>query len=161
MKKWVYKLAIAVLLTGCCTSQKVATKRIDRMTKCNPSLLSKDTLFITDSVRITDTVVIESASLDTSFFSNLADTVIIENDRIKIEYIRKDSLIYLTGRCKEDTVFIDKKVYITKEVLIDKIVIKEPTLVEELGSFGKNLLFLLILIALGYLTFKIIKKRLL
>tara|TARA_B100000686_G_C16669647_1_gene905664 strand:- start:291 stop:776 length:486 start_codon:yes stop_codon:yes gene_type:complete len=161
LKKWVYNLVIAVILTGCCTSQKVATKRMNRMVKCNPSLLSKDTLIIRDSIRVTDTVVIESASVDTSFFSNLADTVIIENDRIEIQYIRKDSLIYLTGRCKEDTVFIDKKVYITKEVLVDKIVVKEPTLAEELGSFGKNLLFLLILIALGYLTFKIIKKRIL
>ena len=130
------------------------------MAKCNPSLLEKDTIIYRDSIRVIDTVIIESSTIDTSFFSS-SDTIIIENERIKIKYIRRDSIITITGESKGDTVFVDKKIYIEKKIPVEKLVVREPTLAEEFGTFGKNLLFLIIAIGLGYLIFRIIKKRLL
>ena len=127
------------------------------MVICNPSLLQKDTIVFRDSVKVFDTVLVESSAIDTTFANN-SDTIIIENDKIRIEYIKKDSIVYLRGTIKSDTVFIEKKIYVERKIPVEKIIVKTPTLAEELGRFGK-LFLILLLIATGiYFVIKIIKK---
>jgi len=130
---------------------------MNRMIDCNPSLLQKDTIIVRDSILVLDTIIVDNSSIDTNFAEG-SDTIIIENDRVRIEYIKIDSIIYLKGTVKADTIYREKKIYIEKKIPVEKIIIKKPTIAEELGRFGK-LMLILLLIALGiYLSWRVIKK---
>lgn len=110
-------------LTGCCAlkspvnkydcQKERAEQKIIVYTRKFPELIQP-----TDTIKILDTILIESVVLDTSFFDQI-DTVIVENEKLRIEYIKRDSLIYLKGECFTDTI------YINKEILVEKIVVRQ------------------------------------
>jgi hypothetical protein len=116
---------VSFILTSCCTTRQCkvekAEQKIYDLTQEFPELQKQ-----IDTIIVSDTIQIETISVDTSFNSSVsADTIIVEKDRIKIKYIKTDSVVYLTGECEGDTIFI------TKEVPVEKIIIKEPTFAEK------------------------------
>lgn len=125
MSKKIIIIIASVFLTSCCTTRQCkvekAEQKIYDLTQEFPELQKQ-----IDTIIVSDTIQIETISVDTSFNSSFsADTIIVEKDRIKIKYIKTDSVVYLTGECEGDTIFI------TKEVPVEKIIIKEPTFAEK------------------------------
>jgi hypothetical protein len=125
MSQKIIIIIVSFILTSCCTTRQCkvekAEQKIYDLTQEFPELQKQ-----IDTIIVSDTIQIETISVDTSFNSSVsADTIIVEKDRIKIKYIKTDSVVYLTGECEGDTIFI------TKEVPVEKIIIKEPTFAEK------------------------------
>jgi hypothetical protein len=125
MSQKIIIIILSFILTSCCTTRQCkvekAEQKIYDLTQEFPELQKQ-----IDTIIVSDTIQIETISVDTSFNSSVsADTIIVEKDRIKIKYIKTDSVVYLTGECEGDTIFI------TKEVPVEKIIIKEPTFAEK------------------------------
>ena len=106
MSKKIIIIIASVFLTSCCTTRQCkvekAEQKIYDLTQEFPELQKQ-----IDTIIVSDTIQIETM------------------DRIKIKYIKTDSVVYLTGECEGDTIFI------TKEVPVEKIIIKEPTFAEK------------------------------
>ncbi len=109
-------ISIACFLVSCIHSTKLerAERKIFKLTQKYPQLLKKDTVIYRDTLLSTE------VKTDTSFIDKeLTDTITITKDRLTIKYYKKDSLIYIEGKCEEDTIFIEKN------IIIDKIVIRD------------------------------------
>lgn len=58
-----------------------------------------------DTIVRVDTTFIESVKYDTTFVDHyMTDTLVVTKDRLVLRYIKKDSLIYLSGECLPDTI---------------------------------------------------------
>lgn len=144
---------LVFFLTGCCAlkspvkkydcQKERAEQKIIVYTRKFPELIQP-----TDTIKILDTILIESVVLDTSFFDQI-DTVIVENEKLRIEYIKRDSLIYLKGECFADTI------YINKEFVVEKIVVQELSALKKAKSWG--FLALIIIISIFILN-KLLRK---
>lgn len=98
---------IAIILTGCCTSQKTAERKISRMVECNPALIKKDTVQLT----IRDTIISDSVIF--SHDTLLGDTTVIEKEGARVTIIRRDTIleripIYVNVECPSDTTYLDR-----------------------------------------------------
>jgi hypothetical protein len=84
-------------------------KRMARLLKHHPELLTKDTLIIRD------TFVIKQSRVDTAFFLHqLYDTVTIEKNNVITQlFIHRDS-IFINQVRKADTIFIEKRIPVEK-----------------------------------------------
>jgi hypothetical protein len=102
------KLLFALLLFSSCYTKNQAIEKF-----CN-----KDTIQV--STIIHDTIIIDSVQVDT-VFNESVDSVFITKDKIEIRYIKKYGKIYLEGKCKQDTVFYTKEVFINAPVLTKKL----------------------------------------
>jgi len=69
---------------------------------------------------------------------NKTDTIVVVKDKIKIKYVRQDSIVYLSGECEGDTIYLEK------EIPVEKVIIREPTFAEK----TKGWTWLLIAIAI-------------
>lgn len=59
---------------------------------------------IQDTIVKFDTTFIESVRFDTAFADHyMTDTMVITKDRLVIRYIKKDSMVFLSGECLPDT----------------------------------------------------------
>ena len=103
------KLIIALLLLSSCYTKNQAIEKF-----CN-----KDTIQV--STIIHDTIIIDSIQVDTVFNESI-DSVYLVKDKIEIRYIKKYGKIYLEGKCKGDTVFYTKEVFIKAPVLTKKLI---------------------------------------
>ena len=101
MKK-IFVMILLFSLFGC-TPQK----RLQRLLKHHPELLQKDT------VTVKDTFVINRTQFDTIVNAHF-DTINIEKERVKIQLIKKDSLIYINAVTPGDTIVIEKKIFVDK-----------------------------------------------
>lgn len=122
--KYVIIFLFCLIVSSCCTTRHCkierAEKKIYNLTQKFPELLkTNDTIVVSDTIRF-ETIIADTSFIDIS--SN--DTIIVTNDKITIRYIKKDSIIYLTGECEGDTI------YITHEIPVEKIVIRKPTFAE-------------------------------
>lgn len=126
---------LLVVLSGCCSlkspvnryecQKQRASEKIIVLTKRFPELIQP-----TDTIRLSDTINIQSVEVDTSFvFGNINDTIIVERDKLIIKYIKTDSLIYLTGECVGDTIYIDR------EIPIEKIVIQKSPIAKKIKDW--------------------------
>jgi hypothetical protein len=102
------KLLFALLLLSSCYTKNQAIEKF-----CN-----KDTIQV--STVIHDTIIIDSIQVDTVFNQDV-DSVYLVKDKIEIRYIKKYGKIYLEGKCKSDTVFYTKEVFINAPVLTKKL----------------------------------------
>lgn len=123
------------ILTGCCAlkspvkrydcQKQRASEKIIVLTKKFPELLQT-----TDTIRLLDTIQIKGVDVDTSFvFATNNDTIVIEREKLKIKYVKVDSLIYLSGECEGDTIFIDR------EIPIEKIVVQQPPFMQKMREW--------------------------
>jgi len=141
--KWIRFLLVCLILsliwlvTSCsCTYHAKQIKK-----KCG---------VVTDTLRITDTVITKEVSVDTVFKLNqIKDTLIIFKDKVKMKfyYNTKDSTIYVQSKCLSDTIIK------TISVPFEKYVFK----LDFLPSWLKWLsLVLLCLFVLGFVYKKVL-----
>ncbi len=116
--------------------------RLNRLLALHPELKIPDTLFIRDSL------IVPQVQVDTMFdFKTIRDTVIIQKDRLQIKLRRIHDTLFLTGKCKGDTVYINRKIPVEKIKIvkvdkIDNLISKLPWIV--IGLICLILLFVFI-----------------
>jgi len=147
MQKVILYIGVLFFLSSCCTTRickiERAEKKISKLTEKYPELLDKDTIILKDTITINDIIA------DTSFIDTpTTDTIIITKDKLTIRYIKTDSIIYLEGNCEGDTI------YITNEVPVETIVVRELTWREK----AKEYTYLLFAIAALLLVIRIFFK---
>jgi hypothetical protein len=110
-------ILLLILLTSC-----DASKRISRIIKRNPHLISVDTVW-----RV-DTIIVGEASKDSTFHFYQHDTIVLKKENLTVKYFfNRDSTVYISGKCDADTIYKYYPVQVNKiEVLktisfLDKI----------------------------------------
>jgi len=94
-------ITILLLLLSSCSPQY----RINRLLALHPELKVPDTLIIRDSL------LVPQVQVDTMFdFTTIRDTVIIQKDRLQIKLSRIHDTLFISGKCKGDTVYITRKI---------------------------------------------------
>lgn len=138
---------ILVVLAGCTPEKKLqrAHRKIEKLTIRFPQLLQKDTLVDTVQV-ITPTV-----TTDTLFHYD-TDTVVVNNDRLTIKYIKVGDTIKLQGECKGDTV------YQRVEIPIERIVVQKQSLFDQFKKGINWLLVIAFLLLLLYVAYKVMLR---
>jgi hypothetical protein len=97
MKILIFVVSI-MMLTSCLYTKNAAIKKF-----CVPSTL--DTI-----ITIHDSVQVPISQVDTVFIQQHSDTVVVENDSVRVEYIRYRDTVYLRGIAKAKTVYITKEI---------------------------------------------------
>ena len=153
VKNSILIFCLITILTGCCAlkspvkrydcQKQRASEKIIVLTKKFPELLQT-----TDTIRLLDTIQIKGVDVDTSFvFATNNDTIVIEREKLKIKYVKVDSLIYLSGECEGDTIFIDR------EIPIEKIVVQQPPFMQKMREW------IIVLLIVSLIVFVIRKFR--
>ena len=91
--KWLTGLIIALLLSSCS-----AQWHLKKAVKKNPSLLS------TDTVVVTDTIVTAPVSVRDTITLQQRDTITITKDRLKVNIVRSFDTIMVDAICESDTI---------------------------------------------------------
>ena len=91
---------VILLFLASCTPQK----RLERLIRNHPELVR------VDSLKIIDTIITQSVSIDTMQVMNTYDTFIVNRDRLTVQVIRHQDSIYVYGKCAGDTVVLERKV---------------------------------------------------
>ena len=91
--QWLTALIIALLLSSCS-----AQWHLKKAVKKNPSLLSKDT------VVVTDTIVTAPVSVRDTITLQQRDTITITKDRLKVNIVRSFDTIMVDAICDSDTI---------------------------------------------------------
>lgn len=126
-------IIILILLSSCS-----AKWHLKQAQKKDPSIFQSDTLILRD------TIYTQESRIETVFKPG-KDTTIIKEGKLTIKYFKKDSLVYLSGKCESDT--------IVKENTVIKTVYKERD-----WSLPNWVKFLLILIPVLLGLILVIKK---
>lgn len=136
-----------------CTPQR----RFDRLVKKYPYLLTSDTLIVKDTIRDTIRITVPEVEVDTIVsLKELYDTIILTKDRIKIKVWRVRDKVYINGKC--DTVYIEKPI---ERVVYRKIPIKIYEKTPWYKILLNNIIGILLILLLVYITYRIIRKHLL
>jgi len=137
--KTTLSLLLLLLFTSCSPSY-----RLNRLIALHPELKTPDTLFIKDSV------IIPQVRFDTLFdYKTIPDTVIIQKDRLQIKLRKIHDTLFITGKCKGDTV------YITRKIPVEKIKIVKP---DRLDNFISKLPWVVIGLICLVLLFVYIRR---
>ncbi len=132
---------LLILLLSSCSPQY----RLNRLIALHPELKTPDTIFIRDSL------IVPQVQVDTMFdFKTIRDTVIIQKDRLQIKLSKIHDTLFLTGKCKGDTVYINRK------IPVEKIKIVKP---DYLDNFISKLPWIVIGLTILILLFIWILKR--
>lgn len=91
--KWIYTLSITILLSSC-GAQWHLKKAIQK----DPTILSKDT------VVVTDTIVTAPVSVRDTITLQQRDTITITKDRLKVNIVRSFDTIMVDAMCESDTI---------------------------------------------------------
>jgi len=134
---------LLLLFTSCSPSY-----RLNRLLALHPELKTPDTLFIKDSV------IIPQVRFDTMFdYKTIPDTVIIQKDRLQIKLRKIHDTLFLTGKCKGDTV------YITRKIPVEKIKIVKPDILDNFISKLPWIVIGLICLVLLFVFIRLAPKR--
>lgn len=133
-------ILISLMIIVSCSPQR----RLNRLIDKHPSLVQNDTVFIKD------TIITKEVKSDTAFFY-LVDSIIVTNEKLEIKYIKKNDTIYLSGKCKSDTI------YYTNEVLVEKVVYKEVKKKVSIWNRIELILALLVLMIITLFGIRILK----
>lgn len=148
-----YIFIIALFLVAC--SPQV---RFDRLIKRHPWLLTKDTLFVKDTIRDTIRITVPEVKVDTVVEQEtLYDTIFLEKDQLKVKvWMDREKKVYIQGKC--DTVYIVRPY----EKIVER---KIPVMYYEKTPWYKkllnNIIGILLSLLVVYITYRIIRKHLL
>jgi hypothetical protein len=146
-----YLIFFLLVLTAC-TPQR----RFDRLVKKYPYLLTSDTLVIRDTIRDTIRITIPEVEVDTIVtVKELYDTITIKKDRIKVQVWRVKDKVYINGKC--DTVYIEKPI---ERIVYRKIPVKYYEKTPWYKILLNNILGILLILLIVYITYRIIRKHL-
>lgn len=137
-----YLIILSLVLISCSPS-----KRFTHLITKYPYLLTQDTVLVKDTITLyipevhTDTVVT---------LKELIDTITLTKDRVTVKtwYVPKEKKVYIQGKCDP--------IYITK-IVERKIPVKYYEKTPKWKLFLDNLLYLLLILALLYGLWRIIK----
>ena len=127
VNKYILIIVLSVLISGCC-ALKSPVKRYDcQLHKAEEKIIVLTRKFPelkqqADTVLLLDTIRLPQLEVDTTFVFNEKirfDTIQIVKEKLKIQYVKKDSIIYLSGECEGDTIYVEK------EIPIERIIINE------------------------------------
>jgi predicted DNA binding protein len=139
-------LILLVVVTSCSPQ-----RRFTRLITKHPELIQTDTIIRIDTVK----VVVPKVEKDTAFLEKyLSDTVVIEKDRLKVKLWKVYDTIKVNAECAADTIEVVRKVEIPVYYYE-----KEKSFWQKLGKSIKNLMWLLVLIAVGIVIFQLIKIK--
>lgn len=145
-------IIIFLLVLIACTPQR----RFDRLVKKYPYLLTSDTLVVRDTIRDTIRITIPEVEVDTIVnIKELYDTITIEKDRIKVQVWRVKDKVYINGKC--DTVYIEKPI---ERIVYRKIPVKYYEKTPWYKILLNNILGILLILLIVYITYRIIRKHL-
>lgn len=146
-------LIIFLLVLTACTPQR----RFDRLVKKYPYLLTSDTLIVKDTIRDTIRIVIPDVQVDTVVnIKELYDTIAIDKDRLKVQVWRVKDKVYINGKC--DTVYIEKPI---ERIVYRKIPVKYYEKTPWYKILLNNVLGILLILLVVYITYRIMRKYLL
>lgn len=78
------------------------------LTSCYTKKRAIEKFCVQDSVKVSvlihDTIIVDSSRVDTVFNSHI-DTMVIENERVVVRYVRNNGKISLSGTAKADTIY--------------------------------------------------------
>lgn len=128
------------------------------MIKKNPWLLTKDTLFIKDTIRDTIRINIPEVRVDTVVeYVDLFDTIYIEKEQLKVKvWMDRYNKVYIQGKC--DTVYIIKPY---EKIVERKIPIRYYEKTPWYKTLLNNIIGIFLSLLLVYFTYLIIRKHLL
>lgn len=145
-------IIIFLLVLIACTPQR----RFDRLVKKYPYLLTNDSIVVRDTIRDTIRITIPEVEVDTVVtIKELYDTVTIEKDRIKVQVYRVKDKVYISGKC--DTVYIEKPI---ERIVYRKIPVKYYEKTPWYKILLNNILGILLILLVVYITYRIIRKHL-
>jgi len=116
---------LLLLLLSSCSPQH----RLTRLIALHPELKVPDTIVIRDSL------IVPQVRVDTMLdIKTILDTVIIQKDRLQIKLSRIHDTLFVSGKCKGDTVYITRKIPVEKIKIvkadkIDNLISKLPWIV--------------------------------
>ena len=119
MKPLRYITGITMLIAWCAFVNGCSPQRkLQRLVKRHPELMRVDT------VRIMDTVRIPSVRVDTlwsvrEFHELLHDTIVLTNERLRVEIWRHDSTIFMNSECADTTIIRELQIPVDR-VIIEK-----------------------------------------
>ena len=135
--------SILLLFLISCSQQK----RFHRLIEKHPHLLTMDTVYIHDTVKIEVPRVVHDTIINEHFFTEITrDTLVIQKDRLRVE-IYHDTIkknVYIRGEC--DTITVTK--------IVER---KIPVKYYEKTPLWKKILGWLIFIAILYGVYRLIK----
>ena len=137
-----YLIILSLVLISCSPS-----KRFTHLITKYPYLLTQDTVLVKDTITLyipevhTDTVVT---------LKELIDTITLTKDRVTVKtwYVPKEKKVYIQGKCDP--------IYITK-IVEREIPVKYYEKTPKWKLFLDNLLYLLLILALLYGLWRIVK----
>lgn len=146
-------LIIFLLVLLSCTPQR----RFDRLVKKYPYLLTSDTLVVRDTIRDTIRITVPEVEVDTIVsVKELYDTIVLGKDRIKVKVWRVKDKVYINGKC--DTVYIEKPI---ERIVYRKIPVKYYEKTPWYKILLNNVLGILLILLIVYITYRIIRNYLL
>ena len=137
-----YLIILSLVLISCSPS-----KRFTHLITKYPYLLTQDTVLVKDTI----TLYIPEVHTDTIVtLKELIDTITLTKDRVTVKtwYVPKEKKVYIQGKCDP--------IYITK-IVERKIPVKYYEKTPKWKLFLDNLLYLLLILALLYGLWRIIK----
>ncbi len=148
-----YFLILSLIIISC--SPQI---RFDRLIKKNPWLLTKDTLFIKDTIRDTIRINIPEVRVDTVVeYIDLFDTIYIEKEQLKVKvWMDRYNKVYIQGKC--DTVYIIKPY---EKIVERKIPIRYYEKTPWYKTLLNNVIGIFLSLLLVYFTYLIMRKYLL
>ena len=144
MKRYYIIIILLLCLSSCIVTKKRASKKIAKYVENYPSLIVHDTIKFVDTIPF----VIKEVRHDT-IIEQSVDSVVIKKDRLTIKYVKRDSVVYLSGECESDTIWE----IVHKEVVVPSVKIQNC-------STNRNLKLLIVFAAvviLGYVIKKVLK----
>ena len=147
MKYFYYIIIITLSLNSCVPTKKICKKRIRKYVKNYPSLMKKDTVVVVDTFEL----ITKEVKFDT-IIQHDVDSVEVVKEKLRIKYIKKDNIVYLSGECEADTIY---KI-VNKEIEVPVIDVEKESLSDSLG----DVFWVLIIFGTLYLLINLFKKNL-
>ena len=147
-----YIIPLLFILVACSPQ-----RRFNRLIKKHPYLLTSDTLVVKDTIRDTIRITIPEVEVDTVVNAkDLYDTIVLEKERVKIKVWRVKDKVYINGKC--DTIYIEKPI---ERIVYRKIPIKYYQKTPWYKILLNNIIGILLILLILYITYRIIKNYLL
>lgn len=143
-------MAITLLLISCSPQ-----KRLNRLVKKHPELLTVDSLTIKDTILYHDTFFVPGQIITDSITINdlvaMAESLVYENDNMKLLITRlNDSESFeLSAIYKGDTIVRTDTIYYTKQIPVNHVLIQPP----KIDVFLKAILFFIALLLVFRILF--------
>lgn len=148
MKKICIYIILLLTIISCAPTKRLQwyNKRIEKIANNNSIQLKT-----TETITVHDTVYIEPERITDTLVTNEVDTIVIENERLRIDIRRLYDTLYVDAECKADTI------YRTKEIEVEKT----NYIVHDFNYYGKWILGILIAILVILGVLKVGKKLIL